>query len=130
MINKKKVVILIIAHKPQLTPSEIKSMKQCYSVLGKHPIKFICPEGLDISEYKKINPLVEIDFIDPKWQSTYAMFNRLKIEPLLYKKYKDLIFSMKEAGNTVIKIRDILNKSGFKTPQGKNCRGTSAQQQR
>lgn len=89
MTNRKKVVILIIAHKSELSADEISSLKQCYKVLANYPIKLICPEGLDVSEYKKVNSSADIDFIDPKWQATYAMFNRLKIESFIYNRYKD-----------------------------------------
>ena len=83
------VVILIIAHKSILTENEIASLKQCYEVLGHYPIKLICPENLNISEYKKANPKIQFEFIDPKWQSNYEMFNRLKMNVLLYKKFKN-----------------------------------------
>jgi hypothetical protein len=83
-----KVVILIIAHKSELTKEECASLKQCFEVLGNHPIKLICPEGLDVIKYNELIPQIEFDFIDPKWQATYTMFNRLKIEPFLYKRYK------------------------------------------
>jgi hypothetical protein len=32
------------------------------------------------------------DFIDPGWQSTYEQFNRLKISPFLYRRYRDYKF--------------------------------------
>jgi hypothetical protein len=81
-------VILIIVHKPDLTDLEIRSLQQCFKVLGEFPIKLIAPEKLDITSYELAQPGIEVDFINPKWQSTYAMFNRLKIEPLLYKRYR------------------------------------------
>lgn len=87
-----QVVILIIAHKEIISEDEKASLKQCYKILGNYPIKLICPLGLNVSEYKKINANAEIDFIDPKWQATYEMFNRLKIEPFLYKRYSNYKF--------------------------------------
>lgn len=87
-----KVVILIIAHKPELNIYEQISLSQCYKVLGNHPIKIICPNGLDVSSYKNILPDPQFDFIDPMWQSTYANFNRLKIEPFLYLRYSKYQF--------------------------------------
>lgn len=91
---KDLVVIVIIAHKPVLSEFEMASLAQCYNVLGKYTIKLICPEGMDVSTYKKVNPKAEIEFIDPKWQSSYAMFNRLKIEPILYRKFRDYQFML------------------------------------
>jgi hypothetical protein len=65
---------------------------QCFKVLGHHPIRLVCPHGLDISCYKEIIPSIEIDFINPKWQSSYRMYNRLKISPFFYQKYKKYEF--------------------------------------
>lgn len=89
---KEQVVILIIAHKPDISDLEKASLAQCYAVLGKYPIRVICPDGMNVSEYKKIVPQAEFEFIDPKWQSSYAMFNRLKIEPFLYEKFSNYKF--------------------------------------
>ena len=91
---KELVVILIIAHKAELSEFEKASLAQCYRILGKYKIKLVCPEGLDVSVYKEINPQAEFVFIDPKWQSNYAMFNRLKIEPILYKKFSNYKFML------------------------------------
>ncbi len=80
-------VILIIAHKEIPSKSELASLDQCYRILGKHPIFLICPSGLDVSAYLNVIPSIKVDYIDPKWQSTYKMFNRLKVSPFLYQKY-------------------------------------------
>jgi hypothetical protein len=86
---KPSVVIVIIAHKPDPDYYEICSLKQCGAVLGEYPIKLIAPSGMKITAYLDAYPGLEVEYIDPKWQATYAMFNRLKIDPLLYKKYKE-----------------------------------------
>lgn len=91
---KELVVIVIIAHKPELSEFEKASLAQCYNLLGRYAIKLICPEGMDVSAYKKVNPKAEIEFIDPKWQSSYAMFNRLKIDPILYRKFSNYKFML------------------------------------
>ena len=80
-------VIVVIAHKVTLSHNEKASLRQCYKVLGKYPIKLICPEGLDVSVYKAINPNADFVFIDPKWQSSYLMFNELKRDKLLYEMF-------------------------------------------
>ena len=92
---KDLVVILIIAHKAALSDNEKRSLKQCYDIFHSYPIKLICPEGLDVSEYKKVCSEVDVEYIDPKWQVNYEMFNRLKIDKLLYQKfigYKHILF--------------------------------------
>jgi hypothetical protein len=93
-IDPRLVVIVIIAHKAEISREEAASLRQCYAVLGKYSIRLICPQGLNVSAYKTIIPDAEIEFIDPKWQSDYRMFNRLKIEPLLYEKFRDYKFMM------------------------------------
>jgi Protein of unknown function (DUF5672) len=87
-MNKDLVVILIIAHKSQINEFEKISLQQCYKVLGHYPIRLICPRGLDISCYQEIVPKVQVEYIDPRWQSTYENFNRLKVAPLLYRKFR------------------------------------------
>ena len=88
------VVIIIIAHKEHLTDSEKASLKQCYQVLGRYRIVLVCPKGLNVEVYRSIQPNAEFEFIDPHWQASYGMFNRLKIEPLLYKKYENYRFML------------------------------------
>lgn len=85
-------VVLIIAHKSALNPAEKASLAQCYKILGKHRIVLICPRGLDVSEYKRIYPDAEVDFVNSRWHSSYRMFNRLKIEPFIYKRFQEFRF--------------------------------------
>jgi hypothetical protein len=88
----RKVVILIISHKPHLTAEETASLQQCFKVLGKYEIVLICPQGMDVSNYRKTAPALRYHFIDPKWLSSYRYFNRLKVSPILYKAYRDYDF--------------------------------------
>jgi hypothetical protein len=85
---KELAVIVIIAHKSVLSKNEERSLLQCSKIFSKYPIKFICPKGLDVNVYKRLLPNARIDFIDKKWQSSYQMFSMLKVDKLLYKKYK------------------------------------------
>jgi hypothetical protein len=90
--NKELVVILIFAHKSEIDNFEKVSLMQCFKILGHYPIRLICPEGMDISGYREIIPSIEVCFIDPKWQSNYRVYNRLKISPFLYKLFKKYEF--------------------------------------
>ena len=83
-----KVVILVITHKSELSLYEKISLQQCFNTFSEREIYIICPEGLNISEYKAISPDLNIDFIHFRWQSNYQNFNRLKILPFLYERYK------------------------------------------
>ena len=81
-------VVLIISHKPDLSGSESASLKQCMRILGNYSTVLICPEGMDVTTYKHVAPELHYDFINPTWLSSYRSFNRLKISPLLYQKYR------------------------------------------
>jgi hypothetical protein len=84
---KSKVAILIISHKEQLLPFEKISLKQGLKIFKAYPVYFICPEGLEVHEYHELGDSFTMDFIPAKWQSNYKNFNRLKIDPFLYKRY-------------------------------------------
>lgn len=84
---KNQVVIIVISHKPVLNKFELRSLRQLYKILGLYPIRFVCPEKLDISNYRDINRDIVFDFIDPEWLRTYENFNKLKISPFLYQRY-------------------------------------------
>jgi len=86
------VAILIIIHQPEPTEAEQRALSRCAEVLGHYPIFFICPEGLAISRYRELIPAAQFQFIDPIWQSSYRMFNRLKIAPLLYETFSRYSF--------------------------------------
>ncbi len=87
-----RAVVLIIAHKAALDPLEKISLIQCYRVLGRHPIRVVCPRGMNVDAYREVVPKIAFDFISPKWQRTYAGFNRLKVLPFLYRRYRAFEF--------------------------------------
>ncbi len=82
-------VVLIFAHKEQLEWHEQISLAQCYRILQSHPIRLICPEGLDLSSYRAIAPQLIVDFIPSHWMESLRAYNRLKILPWLYNRYSD-----------------------------------------
>jgi hypothetical protein len=83
----RKVIIQIFAHKPTLQWYEQISLEQCSRVLGRHPIRLVCPTGLDVSAYRRIAPALEVDFIPSHWLASSRAYNRLKILPFLYERY-------------------------------------------
>lgn len=88
----RKVVIIIFAYKEHPNKFEEISLKQCYKVLGKYPIRLVCPNGLDISYYQSIIPQIKVDFIKPIWLSSIDNYNTLLLSPFLYYKYLDFEF--------------------------------------
>ena len=95
MKGKDLAIILIIAHKEILTENEKTSLAQCYMILNKYPIKLICPENLNVSEYKKVNLKCKKFFLNtliqmakqknPRRQDIIKLANQLRdqIEELL-----------------------------------------------
>lgn len=84
----KKVVIVIPVHKENPSEYELISFRQCFKVLGKHPIKIIAPESLNVSAYKRAVPDFEVLYIDPRWQSTLFNYNKLKRSLYFYNLFK------------------------------------------
>jgi hypothetical protein len=89
-----KVVTLIFTHKAEPDEYERLSFQQCFKVLGKHPIRLVCPKGMDISRYREMVPGVVPDFIDPKWFKSLRDYNLLKVLPWLYRRYAGYEFML------------------------------------
>jgi hypothetical protein len=81
------VVILIFSHKPALEWYEQVSLQQCVKVLGRHPMRLVCPVGMDVAAYRRIAPGLEADFIPSHWMASYRAYNRMKTLPFLYRRY-------------------------------------------
>lgn len=84
-----KVVVVIPTHKANPTDNELASFRQCYKILGTHPIRIVAPEGLEMSVYKNAVPETEIVFIDPIWLSSIEQYNKLKISLYFYHLFRD-----------------------------------------
>ena len=51
MVNfNKKVVVVIPLHSETPNELELISFQQCFKILGKHPIKIVAPEGLNLEK--------------------------------------------------------------------------------
>ena len=104
-----RVAIIIIAHKKFLEKYEEISLKQCFKILFNHDIFLICPEGLDVSVYRHLYPNIKVDFINPKWQSSYSNFNRLKILPFIYQRYEQYDYILFYEPDAFVFKDDLLN---------------------
>jgi hypothetical protein len=89
-----KVVVLIFTHKAKPDADELLSFRQCCEVFGKHPMRLVCPRGMDLSAYRAIHPDIVPDFIDPKWFRTMRDYNLLKVLPWLYRRYAGYEFML------------------------------------
>lgn len=91
-MSSNKVVVVIPVHKPALTQNELASLKQCYKILGSHPIRIVAPEGMDMSVYQNAVPECETIFIAPEWLSNIQQYNKLKISKYFYDLFKEYEF--------------------------------------
>lgn len=85
--------VLIPVYKKELKEAEERSLRQCLTVLGKHPICLIGPEGLDLSVYETIakacgKPL-ETELFDPSYFSSVAGYNRLMLSRCFYERFAE-----------------------------------------
>jgi hypothetical protein len=103
-----RAVVLVFTHKPGLEWFEAISLVQCYKILGRHPIRLVCPAGMDTSAYEALVPNIQIDGIPPRWLSSLGNYNRLKVKPFLYKRYADFEFMLTYELDAFV-FRDDLN---------------------
>lgn len=84
-------VVIIPIYKSLLLKEEEASLKQCLEVLASHPIKFICPDDLDVSFYINIVSKydVNIDFVrfDSKFFKSVEAYNDLMLDINFYKTF-------------------------------------------
>ncbi len=88
------VIIVIIGYKPGLSENEKTSLRRCYKVLHKYDIRIVSPQGMDVSEYEKVIPGIQFEYVDPHWTSDYDMSSLFKIDELLYEKFIGYKFLM------------------------------------
>jgi hypothetical protein len=87
-MNEKAVVIIPI-YKTQIDENEQRSLKQCFKILGAHPIVFIKSEKLDVSSYY---PHLDghdfrIESFDNDFFSDIRGYNRLMLSQELYGRF-------------------------------------------
>lgn len=86
-MTRQPAVVLVFAHKSRPDEREVLSLAQCRRILGGHPIRLVCPEGLDLSAYHDVDPDIVPDFIPARWLASLRAYNRLKVLPWLYRRY-------------------------------------------
>lgn len=93
-MNNNKAVVLIFHHSSQLKWYEEISLRQCFRVLHKYPIRLVCPEGMDLTEIQKIVPQIVVEPVPKRWMSSLKQYNRMKMLPQLYRKYENFEFML------------------------------------
>lgn len=83
--------VLIPVYKTELKAAEERSLRQCLTVLGKHSICLIGPEGLDITAYKAVakacGTTVDMERFEPSYFSSVAGYNRLMLSRCFYERF-------------------------------------------
>ena len=91
-MTKDQCIVVIPIHSSKPSAYEIISFRQCFKILGKHPIKVIAPLHLDIMEYKKAVPDFEVIFIAPSWLASLKTYNKLKYSRYFYNLFNQYDF--------------------------------------
>ena len=89
-----KVVVLIFTHRAEPDEFERLSFQQCFKVLGKHPIRLVCPRGMDVSAYRAMAPNLVVDSVPPRFMASLKAYNRLKMAPWFYRRYSNYEFML------------------------------------
>lgn len=85
----KRVVVVIPVHKVDPSANELASLRQCYKILGKHPIRIVAPDSLDLQKYREVVPDCQVMFIAREWLSSVQQYNKLKISKYFYDLFRD-----------------------------------------
>jgi len=88
-------VVVILSHKPVVSPWERIGLEQCGRVLAKHDQLLVCPKGMPTDQYTNLIPGLQVLEVDPKWMRSYSAYSDFKTSPVLYKalqeKYRFLL---------------------------------------
>ncbi|NJM15063.1 MAG: hypothetical protein HC896_06520 [Bacteroidales bacterium] len=87
MAAKDPVGIVIPLYKPMPDQAELASLQQCARILGHYPIVFVCPQGLDLSNYQGIFPRYGVETFPPKYFRNIAGYNRLLLSAGFYSRF-------------------------------------------
>lgn len=83
----KRVAVVVPIYQKSPTKDEKASLVQAEKLLGKYPIILVCPESLDISEYKFLTEKTE-RFDDKNFKGVKA-YSRFCMDVRFYKRFED-----------------------------------------
>jgi hypothetical protein len=88
-MSTNKVCVVIPIHNSIPSVYEIISFRQCFKILGNHPIYVVAPFGLNIDAYNRVVENFNVKFINPRWQKNLLNYNKLKLSRFFYSLFKD-----------------------------------------
>lgn len=80
-------VTLLPLYQPKATPLEHISIQQCFRVLDRHPIFFVVPQSLSLTDYKAYQPTDIIRMPDEYFKSIKG-YNRMLLSPSFYRRFR------------------------------------------
>ena len=86
MINK--IVIIIPIYRTDLTHNEEISVQQCFKILSRHKIIFICPSKLVGDVFFAKYPSADVVDFEDSYFSAHARYNELMLTLKFYLKFK------------------------------------------
>jgi hypothetical protein len=84
-----KVAVVIPVYKNTLSIDERLSLVQCGKILGNYPIKIVAPEGMEVSEYKRILPQCVVEFFPSNYFRDTFTYSKLLMKSLFYKRFRN-----------------------------------------
>jgi len=79
------VAVVIPIYKEDLTPYELISLQQCYSVLGNYPILFVCPKRMKIGKFHQSQKSKgQFVFLDDVNFNTITTYNHMLLSVWFY----------------------------------------------
>lgn len=82
-------VVLIPVYKEELSSDEKSSLQQALRILSRHDIRFVCPNGLDMSHYDKIiGYSLPKERFDSKFFKGIEGYNNLMTDVSFYRRFK------------------------------------------
>lgn len=93
-----RVVIVIPIYQSSLSEIEKNSLLQCFKILGKYPVKFVCPKDFDVSHYEKLLQGNNYDFsferFDDKYFRSVPSYSKLMLTKKFYKRFTGYEFML------------------------------------
>lgn len=88
-MSRRQAVVAIPVYKPAIDEMERFSLARCRSVLGTHPIVWICPLGLDMAPYVEALPEARIMRFDDRYFRSLDGYSELLVTPHFYESFLD-----------------------------------------
>lgn len=79
-----EVAIVIPVYQEALNERELKSIRRCQTILGKYPVIFVAPEGLQATYFQEI-PQHQVQYFDASYFKNTSTYNQLLVSKQFYK---------------------------------------------